>query len=295
MNGEQQYLNLLKDILDNGHYRKTRNGNTYSLFGKHLEFNLKNGFPLLTTKKMFLRGIFEELSFFLKGQTNSKILENKNVNIWKENTSRKFLDSVNLSHYEEGDMGPMYFYQIYNFNAPYKGCGSIPENGFNQWEQVIHLLRTDKYSRRIIMTTYNPLQANEGVLYPCHGIVIQFAVERENELCCHMYQRSCDTFLGEPYNIASYSLLTLILCQFLNDTSTTDFRFVPGKLCISLGDCHIYENHVDAVRSQLTKDPYEFPLLEIQGPITDMTQLDFTCISLINYKCHPGIKAEMIA
>jgi thymidylate synthase len=298
MNGETQYLNLLQEIAEKGHYRKTRNGNTKSLFGKHLEFDLReNRFPLLTTKKMFLRGIFEELAFFLRGATNSKCLEEKGVHIWKGNTSREFLDSLGFSHLEEGDMGPMYFYQIYHFNAPYTNCqANYSGMGLNQWEQVIQLLRTDRTSRRMIMTTYNPLQASEGVLYPCHGIVIQFAVEGENELCCHMHQRSCDTFLGEPYNIASYSLLVILLCRYLNDTCDTDFRFVPGKLTISLGDCHIYENHLDSVQTQLTREPFPFPTLTIRGgPLTDLTTLDFSCLELRDYQCHPTLKEKMVA
>lgn len=289
---EKQYLNLLQEILEKGHLRKTRNGNTLSIFGKHLEFNLKENFPLITTKKMFLRGIFEELLFFLQGQTNTKILEEKGVNIWKGNTTHEFLDKMNLP-YEEGDMGPMYFYQIYHFNAPYEGCNANYEGkGLNQFENVIHLLRTDRYSRRIMMTTYNPLQANEGVLYPCHGIIIQFAVEGENELCCLVHIRSSDGFLGLPYNITSYSLLLLLLCQYLNNTD--DFKFIPSKLCISLGDCHIYEEHIDAVKTQLTRTPYHFPKLKLP-PIYDLKNIDFTSLELIDYQYHPSIKAKMIA
>jgi thymidylate synthase len=297
MNGEQQYLFILKEILEKGHYRKTRNGNTFSLFGKHMEFDLKNNmFPLLTTKKMFLRGIFEELIFFLKGQTNTKLLEEKCVNIWKGNTSRDFLDTMGFYKYNEGDMGPMYFYQIYHFNAKYEGCLTDYNNkGLNQFNDVIHLLKTDRYSRRIFMTTYNPLQAKEGVLYPCHGIVIQFAVEGENELCCHMYQRSADFFHGICYNITSYSLLVILLVQFLNDTSTDDFKFVPGKLCISIGDCHIYESHINAVKEQLSREPYPFPKIKFNEPIIDLTKIFFSSIELIDYICHPSIKVDMVA
>jgi thymidylate synthase len=297
MNGEKQYLSILDDILNNGHYRKTRNGNTFSLFGKHMEFDLKNNqLPILTTKKVFLRGIFEELLFFLKGQTNTKLMQEKGVNIWKGNTNRDFLDTNGFYNYDEGDMGPMYFYQIYHFNYPYNGClTNYNEKGFNQFNEVINLLKYDRYSRRIFMTTYNPLQAKEGVLYPCHGIVIQFAVQGENELCCHMYQRSADFFLGICYNITSYSLLVLFLVQYLNDTSTDDFKFVPGKLCISMGDCHIYESHISAVKEQLSREPYPFPKLKINKPIIDLTNIDFSFIELIDYVCHPTIKVDMIS
>jgi thymidylate synthase len=295
--GEQQYLDILRDILFRGHYRTTRNGTAFSLFSKHMEFDLRGGqFPLMTTRKIFFRGIFEELQFFLRGQTDTKVLEEKGVNIWKGNTNREFLDSLGHSDYEEGDMGPMYFYQIYHFNAPYSGCKTdYSGQGFNQWEQVVHLLRTNRYSRRIMMTTYNPLQASEGVLYPCHGIVIQFAVEGTNELCCHMHQRSADFFHGISFNVASYSLLVILLCHYLNDTSTDDFRFVPGKLSISLGDCHLYVEHEKAVREQLLREPFAFPRIQIKKPITDLQNIDFSAIEIVGYQCHPSIKADMVA
>lgn len=307
---ENEYLHLLREVLEKGHYRKTRNGNTFSLFGKHLDFDLRGGqFPLLTTKKMFFRGIFEELAFFLRGETNSKILEDKGVNIWKGNTSRQFLDSMNFTHYEEGDMGPMYFYQIYHYNRPYQGCNfdySVNDgksNQLNQFKTVIDLLKTDRFSRRIMMTTFNPLQAEQGVLYPCHGIVIQFAVEGENELCCHMYQRSADLFHGLPFNIASYALLTILLCKYLNDTTKgcTHFTesnlapFVPGKLIISLGDCHIYESHVEAVKTQLSRKSLPFPKLEICDSLTDLTKIQYSSLNIIDYNPCPNIKVDMVA
>jgi thymidylate synthase len=305
---ETQYLNLLREVLEKGHHRKTRNSNTFSLFGKHLEFDLKNGeFPLLTTKKMFFRGIFEELAFFLRGETNSKILEEKGINIWKGNTTREFLDSINLTNYQEGDMGPMYFYQIYHYNHPYEGCNTdynkltsgMRENGMNQFAQVIHLLKTDRYSRRILMTTFNPVQACQGVLYPCHGIVIQFAVEGENELCCHMYQRSADLFHGLPFNIASYALLTILLCKYLNDTNDVYENelknFVPGKLVVSLGDCHIYESHMEAVKTQLVRETHPFPKIVVDDLITDLTKVEFSSLKLVDYICHPNIKVDMVA
>lgn len=296
--GEQQYLNVLREVLEKGHYRKTRNANTLSLFGKHLEFSLKdNTLPVLTTKRMFLRGIFEELKFFLGGHTNSKILENNNVSIWKPNTTREFLDGRGLNHYEEGDMGPMYFFQVFHFNAPYEGCRADYTNkGFNQFEELIHLLKTDRFSRRMILTTYNPLQAKEGVLYPCHGITIQFGIENDNELCCHMHQRSTDLFLGESWNLTSYSLLVHILCNYVNHSNNyTGPWLIPSKLTLSLGDCHIYETHVDAVKTQLERTPFPFPKLNIKTKITDFNELRFEDFELIDYKYHPPIKADMVA
>ena len=178
---EQQYLDLLKYILNEGHFRQTRNGETYSKFGKVLDIDLADGFPLLTTKKVFFAGIFHELIFFLKGDTNANNLMEKGVKIWNPNTTREFLDSVNLQHYEEGDMGPMYGFNWSHFGADYKGMKYDYEGqGFNQIDYCLNLLRSDPFSRRILMTTYNPEVAKEGCLFPCHGISIIFHVEPQN-------------------------------------------------------------------------------------------------------------------
>lgn len=189
-NEEFEYLNMLNSIITTGNFRQTRNANTWSRFATNLTFDLNKSFPLLTTKKMFLRGIFEELKFFLLGQTNTKILEQKKVNIWKGNTTRQFLDSVGLQHLCEGDMGPLYGFQLRHYGAEYHGCNfDYTGLGYDQFANVLNLLKTDKYSRRIMMTTYNPAQIAQGPLPPCHGIVIHFGVEGTNKLSCHMYQR----------------------------------------------------------------------------------------------------------
>lgn len=187
---ELSYLNMLNTIMTKGTFRPTRNANTWSCFATNLSFDLSKSFPLLTTKKMFLRGIFEELKFFLLGQTDTKILEQKKVNIWKGNTSRQFLDSVGLNHLVEGDMGPLYGFQLRHYGAEYHGCNyDYSGTGYDQFANVLNLLKTDKYSRRILMTTYNPAQISNGPLPPCHGIVIHFGIEGTNKLSCHMYQR----------------------------------------------------------------------------------------------------------
>lgn len=189
---EKQYLDMLSKILysDEHSFRETRNARTYSCFGGSLRFDLSKSFPLLTTKKMFMRGIFEELKFFLLGQTNTKILEQKGVNIWKGNTSREFLDKVGLHHLDEGDMGPLYGFQLRHYGGEYSGYSSDYTNvGYDQLANVLHLLKNDKYSRRIMMTTFNPAQISQAPLPPCHGIVIQFGIEGTNKLSCHMYQR----------------------------------------------------------------------------------------------------------
>lgn len=295
---EIQYLDMMKNIISNGHYRQTRNACTFSLFGAHMTFDLSdNKLPLLTSKQMFARGIIEELLFFLRGETNSKNLENKNVNIWKPNTSREFLDSINLKHYQEGDMGPMYGFQWRHFNAPYQNSNTdYSGQGIDQFEQVLQDLEKDKYSRRILMTTYNPSQAKEGVLYPCHGLTVQFGIENDNLLCCHMYQRSQDTFLGSPFNIASYSILVHIMCNMLNTRiNNNNNNFKPGKLYISVGDVHLYEQHIEVAKEQINRVPYLFPKLKIKKQITKIEELSYEDFEIIGYKSHPKLAATMIA
>jgi thymidylate synthase len=284
----------MNKIIKQGHYRQTRNANTFSIFGCHMCFDLQNNIlPLLTTKKMFTRGILEELLFFLRGETNSKILEEKKVNIWKSNTTREFLDNNNLSHYTEGDMGPMYGFQWRHFNAEYNGCDKdYSGKGIDQLEEVVKDLQYNKYSRRILMTTYNPRQAKQGVLYPCHGIVVQFGIEDDNKLCCHMYQRSADYALGVPFNITSYAFLVHILCSILK---TKNCNYIAGKLYMSFGDVHLYENHVEAAKMQLERTPFLFPELRIKKEILNFQDIKSDDFEIINYKSHDKLNFEMVA
>ena len=317
---EKSYLTILKDLVNLGHKRQTRNAITYSQFGKTLEFNLAKSFPLLTTKKMAIKSIFEELKFFLLGQTDNTILTDKNVHIWDGNTNKAFIEKCNLP-YEENDMGPMYGYQWRHFNAKYNDCKTNYSNqGIDQLQEVIDLIRKDPFSRRILMTSYNPAQSKEGVLYPCHGISIQFYVEEDHNdklhLDCLMHQRSADSFLGVPFNIASYALLVHILCNHLNCTGgiLENKNIYPGKLLMVFGDMHIYEEHIEAVKTQISRDPYMFPQLVINYDIksfgnnnTDnnvnnvnnndgsIAQLEFKHFKIINYTHHEPIKAKMIA
>jgi thymidylate synthase len=295
--GEEQYIDLLQKIMIRGHKRKTRNAVTYSIFGTSLTFDLSDGFPLLTTKKVFMRAIFEELKFFLLGQTDSKILEAKGVNIWKPNTDREFLDSVGLSHYKVGDMGAMYGFQLLHFNAPYKGCdANYNGQGINQLKYAYDLIKNDPASRRIIMTTYNPAQVMEGVLFPCHGICIQFYVEDDNRLSCSMTQRSVDTFLGLAFNISSYALLIYVYCTLLNNDSTyTGPKFKPGRLIMFLNDVHLYEQHIEQAKLQASRTPYQFPTLAIKGTPAKIENINWEDIEMKNYISHPTIKGEMVA
>jgi len=304
MNSEEiQYLNLLQKIITvNESSRETRNAPTYSVFGERLEFKLSNGFPLLTTKKVFFRAIVEELLFFLRGDTDTKKLEDKNIMIWHDNTTTEFLtkNNKNLNQY---DMGPMYGYQWRYFGMPCM-TDDMPymtdDTGIDQLQNVIDLLVKDPYSRRIIMTSYNPTQAELGVLYPCHGIVIQFYLENKNEISLQMYQRSADCFLGLPFNIASYALLLHIIVNLVNNNvsrSHTD-DYVPGRLIIITGDTHIYVDHVNAVREQLKNEPYPFCKLRLNKKLVtlkDINQLQYSDIELVDYLSHGSIKAKMFA
>ena len=290
--GEMQYIDTLKNIMYNGVERIGRNGITKGTFCNHFNFDLTNGFPLLTTKKMFLRGIVEEFLFFIRGETNSKLLEEKNVNIWKGNTNREFLDSIGKTERKEGFMGPMYGYQFRNFNAKYDEDTGKPINkdeGVDQLQNVIDLIKKDPYSRRILLTSYNPAQSREGVLYPCHSIVIQFSVFGDN-LDMYAMSRSADMFLGIPFNIASYALLLMVVAKLTGKEA----RY----LHISTGDTHIYKGHYEAVEKQINRIPYHFPILKIEKcleTLKDVENLRWEDFNLLHYKCHGRIRAEMVA
>ena len=299
---EQAYLNFLTTILDKGHSRLTRNARTFSMFSQQLTFDLERGFPLLTTKKMFWRGIFEELKFFMTGQTDTKILETKGVNIWKGNTSREFLDSAGLVSYAPGDIGPLYGFQWRHFGATYQGCNAdYTGKGVDQLEQIIQLLVHDPFSRRIVMTTYHTDQLTQSPLPPCHGLTVQFAVDSNNRLCCQMYQRSCDAFLGCPFNIASYALLMHIICAIVNHERSllpNSPPLIPGKLFMIFGDCHVYDIHRQSVLEQISRSPYPFPTLTLNKyplSLDNIADLMYTDLTLTDYTSHPVIKAEMVA
>ena len=293
---ETIYLDILKDVLETGEKRMTRNGTTYSKFFKTLSFNMDDGFPLITTKKMFWKGVVEELLFFIRGDTNTNILSDKGVKIWESNTRLEFLDFMGLD-YKEGEMGPMYGYQWRKFNKPYNVscdtlCDTLQDNGIDQLKYIINEIKTNPTSRRILMTDFNPSQVNQGVLYPCHSIVIQFYVENSNTvpiLSCSMYQRSSDLFLGEPFNIASTSLLLCIVSQLVG--------LKPGMVHLILGDCHIYDEHIDAVKEQLSRVPLKLCKLKIKE-FTTLEQVEMAVLNdfiLEDYISHPAIKAKMIA
>lgn len=275
--GEDNYLNLGKEILLKGDKRLTRNGYTLSLFGKQLEFDLSEGFPLLTTKKMFFRGIVEELLFFISGNTDTKFLENKGINIWKGNTNKEFLEQLNLN-YKEGWMGPMYGYQWRFFNKPYNRFSLT--KGIDQLENLIKEIKTNPSSRRLLLTAYNPIQVDEGVLYPCHSIIIQFYI-LDNKISCKMYQRSADYFLGLPFNIASTSLLLLIIAKECN--------LIPDKVILTFGDIHIYEEHIPQVEKQIKRFPFIFPTINIKND-KKFDKYSFEDFELKNYNSYDTLR-----
>lgn len=283
---EYLYLNHIKNILVNGTSREDRTGTgTKSIFGGQLRFDISNNLPLITTKFVGIKSIIKELLFFINGKTDTKLLEKEGVNIWKGNTSREFLDSRGLN-YQDGDMGPMYGFNWRHWNAEYKGCDQdYTGKGYDQLVNLIENIKKDPYSRRHLLTTYNPETVESSVLCECHGIAIQFYVDNSS-LSCHMYQRSVDTFLGFPYNITSYSVLTYIIAKLCNLT--------PKNLIISMGDNHIYNNHIKQVQLQLTRNPLPFPKLEVKiNPDTKLEDIKLEDFNVIGYLYHPSIKAEM--
>jgi len=283
---ELQYLNLIKKILHSGNLRGDRTGTgTLSLFGAQMRFSLRNGtFPLLTTKRVFYRGIAEELFWFIRGSTSAKELQEKNVRIWDGNSSREFLDSIGLTDREEGDLGPVYGFQWRHFGAQYVDMHSdYSGKGVDQLAEVIDRIKTKPTDRRIIMCAWNPADLNKMALPPCHCLV-QFYVAN-GELSCQLYQRSADMGLGVPFNIASYALLTVMIAHVTG--------LVPGDFVHTFGDAHVYNNHVDALKIQLEREPREFPKLVVKRKVEKIEDFNIDDFDVVNYNPHPKIAMDM--
>jgi thymidylate synthase len=287
---ELQYLNLIKEILLRGTWEEGRNGLTKSIFGHSMRFSLQDGkIPILTTKKTAWKTCLKELLWFIRGKTNNKLLTDQGVHIWDGNSSREFLDSRGLTEYAVDELGPIYGHQWRHFNAKWQGDDhDYSGEGVDQLQQIIDALKDPKQrtSRRLILSAWNPCQLDEAALPSCH-IFCQFNVHNGNQLSCAMYQRSNDEACGTSFNIASYSFLTHLLAKH---SGLEAHEFVYFK-----GNCHIYEQHVDGLKLQITREPYPFPTVsikQIRENINDYCVDDF---EIHNYKHHEPIKFKMVA
>ena len=283
-----QYRILVKNILKNGQLKEGRNGNVLSLFGTNMKFSLHDDkVPFLTSKKLAWKSCLKELLWFINGSTDNKILTKQNVKIWNANADPIFLKSRGLN-YSNGDLGPIYGHQWRYFNAEYKGCNEdYTGKGVDQLQNILDALGDDneKYSRRLVLSAWNPVQLNEMALPPCH-VLSQFNVNNDNELSCLLYQRSGDVGLGVPFNIASYGMLTHIIAKHCN--------LKPGYLIHNIGDAHIYENHIQPLKKQIFRPYYSTPKIIISKK-KSIDDYEFKDFKIENYQFHPTIKMDMIA
>jgi len=291
MHEEQQYLDLVRRILDTGSLEQGRNGNVYSVFGNMMRFSLQEGtIPLLTTKKIAWKTCFHELMWFLAGKTDNHILQQKGVHIWDANASREFLDSRSLKDNAEGDLGPIYGQQWRHWNTPYKNCQTDYSGcGIDQLKYVIEQLSNPetRTNRRLIVSAWNPEQLDIMALPPCH-ILMQFNVHEGKYLSCSLYQRSGDVGLGVPFNIASYSFLTHLIAKHCG--------LIAHEFVYFLGNSHIYEQHCEILKQQLERTPMEFPKIEILNVKPNIE--DYTMDNVhfkTTYQSHPPLKMNMIA
>ncbi|KAK8529948.1 hypothetical protein V6N13_102838 [Hibiscus sabdariffa] len=282
---EHLYLNMIQDIISNGNLKDDRTGTgTLSKFGCQMRFNLRRTFPLLTTKKVFWRGVVEELLWFISGSTNAKVLQEKGIHIWDGNASREYLDSIGLTGREEGDLGPVYGFQWRHFGARYTDMhADYSGQGFDQLLDVIDKIKNNPNDRRIILSAWNPSDLKLMALPPCH-MFAQFYVAN-GELSCQMYQRSCDMGLGVPFNIASYALLTCMIAHVCD--------LVPGDFIHVLGDTHVYSTHVRPLQEQLQKLPKPFPILKINPEKKNIDSFVASDFNLIGYDPHKKIEMKM--
>lgn len=293
IHNETQYLYLVRKVIQDGLRRTGRNGNTISYFGHQMRFDLRNNtIPFITTKKLAWKTCLKELLWFIKGDTSNKTLKEQNVKIWNGNGSREFLDSRGLQHYEEDDLGPVYGFQWNNFNGTYRSHNDYDKNGIDQLTYIINALNNtdtnskeeNRYSRRLIVSAWNPSQINDMALPPCH-VLFQFYVNSNDELSCSLYQRSGDVGLGIPFNIASYSFLTHLIAHHTG--------LKVGEFIHTIGDCHIYDDHREPLSKQLSRKMYEPPKVFIDAKhenLKDYTMGDFR---IEGYKYHDKVSMEM--
>ena len=310
---EDQYLDLIREVLERGEPEPGRNGTTRSVFGHMMRFSLKDGkIPLLTTKQVAWKTCFRELMWFIRGNTDNMELQKQNVHIWDANASREFLDSRGLANYPEGVLGPVYGYQWRHFNAPYICGKDIPHwnvfdesdmvssildrvekppsyAGVDQLQKIITALRdpVERTSRRLILTAWNPVQIDQMALPPCH-VLAQFRVRGGNRLSCALYQRSGDIGLGVPFNIASYSFFTHILANHCG--------LVADEFVYFLGDAHIYESHIESLKTQIERTPLEFPRIQIKLRKDKIEDYDLGDVEFVEPYLHcPKIEMDIVA
>jgi len=280
------YLDLLRRVLEEGRERQDRTGvGTRGVFGHHMRFNLRpsgqgGGFPLLTTKKLHLKSIIYELLWFIQGRTDNQWLLDHGVTIWNEWASAESCARFGRA---AGDLGPVYGHQWRNFGATRSADGSYAKDGVDQLRWLLEEIRRNPLSRRLIISGWNPAEAEQVALPPCHTL-FQFYVQ-DGELSCQLYQRSADVFLGVPFNIASYSLLTLMIAQVSG--------LQPGDFVHAIGDAHLYNNHRDQARLQLTRAPRQLPSVRLNPAVRDLFAFTYEDVALEGYDPHPGIKAAV--
>lgn len=261
----KEYLDLMRDVLENGTKKEDRTGTgTYSVFGRQMRFDLQKGFPLVTTKKCHLKSIIHELLWFLDGDTNIKYLKENGVRIWDE-----WAD-------ENGDLGPVY-------GAQWRSWQTADGRTVDQISNVIEQIKNNPDSRRLLVVAYNPGVVDQMALPPCHAF-FQFYVA-DGKLSCQLYQRSADIFLGVPFNIASYALLTMMMAQ------VTGLK--PGEFVHTLGDAHLYSNHIEQTKEQLSREPLKLPEMHLNPHVTDIFDFKFEDFELVGYEAHPHIKAPV--
>ncbi|CAJ1916920.1 unnamed protein product [Cylindrotheca closterium] len=285
---EEQYLDLIRKILKEGVEKGDRTGTgTKSLFGAQMRFDLRNGeLPLLTTKKTFWRGVAEELLWFISGSTNAMELRDKKIHIWDGNASKEFLEQRGLGHREEGDLGPVYGFQWRHFGAEYKDMHTdYTGKGVDQLADCIDKIKNHPEDRRILMSAWNPAALDEMALPPCH-LLCQFYVDtQKNEVSCHMYQRSADMGLGVPFNIASYAFLTHLVAHVTGRKA--------GDLVHSLGDAHVYLNHMEPLQEQLDRTPRPFPKIFFNPDKKDIDDFKYEDINVVGYNPMKAVSMKM--
>ncbi len=275
------YLDLLRKVLEEGVDREDRTGTgTRSIFGHQMRVDLQDGFPLVTTKKIHFKSIVHELLWFIRGQTHVSHLKEVGVSIWDEWATAE--QTARFGR-REGDLGPIYGHQWRNFGATLHKDGSYRKDGFDQLSYVLDEIRRNPQSRRLIVSGWNPLEAEKVALPPCHTL-FQFYVH-EGRLSCQLYQRSADVFLGVPFNIASYALLTIMVAQVSN--------LDPGDFVHTFGDVHLYKNHFDQARVQLSREPRPLPRIVLDPSVENLFDFQYGHFALEGYDPHPRIKAPV--